>query len=678
MLITMTRGVAIWLLFAAAAGSLPAAVTAIHVSERSAVLNGISFGGVGAYERIVGRVDFAVNPKLPANSHITDLALAKRNAKGLVVFSADVYILKPVDTTRGNGTVLFEVSNRGGKGMLGMFNDGSSPADPRLPAHFGDHLLMERGFTLVWLGWQFDLPPGPSVMKLYPPVAEGITGLVHSSFTPDVVRKDFPLGDRSMISYPMLHPKDPALRLTVRDNCEAPVREVPRSAWAISPEATSLHMESGFEAGKVYEVVYRAANPPLAALGATGIRDLVSMMKYGGVKGTVLSNEHNWRRAIGFGISQSGRYLRTFLYDGFNADEKGRKVFDGGFAHIAGGGRGSFNIRFAQPSRSGHPACQYPLHLFPFTDAPETDPVTHRTAGLLDRARAAKAAPKMIYTNSSGEYWGNSAVLTHTTVDGKDDLELRADTRSYLLAGTQHGAGVFPPVKNPNQQYMQNGVDYRWAMRALLLALNDWITTGAAPPPSQVPRIDSRRLVSVSELRLPRIPGLLEGPPRLPAAERLDFGPEFESKGIISNEPPLSSGTYKKLVPQVDADGTDLAGIRLPQVSVPLATYLGWNPRSTSAGSTNEVYPLVGSTILFARTRVERQKNRDPRYSLEERYGNKDTYVERYTDAARALARQGYVLDSDVATIIARGAQDWDEVMEMGRTQASVVRPGGR
>ena len=468
-----------WILSFVLPALLPAALLRIEVSERSDVLDGKAFASAGPYERIVGKAYFAVDPNLPANKIVADIAKAPRNQDGLVEFSADFDCLKPRDPQHGNHAVLFEVSNRGGKGMLGTF---------------GEDFLMEQGYTLVWLGWEFDVPPGPNALRLYAPVAQGITGLVRSEITLDHKATRQSLGDRSQLAYPVLNPDDPALTLTVREHADSSRRAVARDAWHIEG-GTHIAMPAGFETGKIYELVYTSKDPPIVGLGPAAVRDLISFFKYGIAADTILGDHHDFiKRAYGFGISQSGRFLRTFVYYGFNQDEQGRRVFDGLMAHVAGAGRGSFNHRFAQPSRDGHPFLNtfYPTDIFPFTDLAETDAETGITDGLLTHATPPAAVPKIFYTNTSYEYYGRSASLIHTTLDGAKDAPLAPNTRIYFLAGCQHGPSPFPPDRGEAQN-LANPNNYRWTLRALLVALDGWVAKGLEPPPSRYPKIAERQ-----------------------------------------------------------------------------------------------------------------------------------------------------------------------------------------
>src|SRR5581483_3838981 len=364
-----------------------------------------AFGSVGGYECITGKVHFAIDPTLGPNRIIADVDLAPKDS-GLVQFSADYYILRPREPAKGNGTALVEISNRGGKSLAYEFDFARGHFDPQSSDALGDDFLLEHGFTLVWIGWEFDVPARPGLLRAYLPVAtddgKSITGMVRSEWTGDTLEQTIPLGDKGQTGYPVLDPASSNNKLFVRDTVLGQRTLIPHSKWKFI-DATHVSLEGGFVPGRIYEVVYEVKDPPVAGLRVAAVRDCVSYMKY---------REHDGvQRAIGFGVSQSGRFLREFLYDGFNQDETNRKVFDGVWAHVAGAGRGSFNHRFAQPSRDGHEFMNwfYPTDIFPFTDLPETDPESGVTAGLLDRARAAHVVPKIFYTNGSYEYWGRAA-----------------------------------------------------------------------------------------------------------------------------------------------------------------------------------------------------------------------------------------------------------------------------
>jgi hypothetical protein len=628
-----------------------AALVRIEESQRSPVLNGKPFGTAGPYERIVGRAWFAIDPKLSANRIVTDIDQAPRNAQGLVEFSSDVYILRPRNPRAGNHTVLLEISNRGGKGMLGIFDRAGASADPISERDFGDLYLLEQGYTLAWLGWQFDVPDQPGLMRLYTPSAAGVKGLVRAEIIVDRKETSQSVADRNHRPYRVLHPDDPNLQLTVRDRVTGPRQVVPRAEWHIE-DSTRVVLKSGFEPGRIYELVFTSQDPPIAGLGLAAIRDFISSLKYAG--------DGNVRRAIGFGVSQSGRLLRTYIYYGFNRDEKDRKVFDGVMAHVAGSGRGSFNIRFAQPSRDGHPFLNtlYPTDIFPFTDLPETDPATGMTDGLTAHATPPADTPKIFYTNSSYEYYGRDASLIHTTIDGKGDSPLPPTTRIYFFAGGQHGPSPFPPPRIEAQN-LPNPNPYTWSLRALLAAMNAWVKDGKEPPASVYPRVSADQAVPLGAVQFPKIPGV-NFPTRIQTAYRADYGPEFRTEGIVTIEPPKLGVPFPSLVPQVDRDGNDVGGVRMPEVQVPLATYTGWNLRARGIGAPDELFSMRGSWIPFPRTRAEREKSGDPRLSIEERYAGKEAYLAKVRAAAEALAAAGFLLPGDVPPLVERSAAEWD------------------
>lgn len=382
-----------------------AGVVRIEVTERSDVVLPANAGAAGPYERVVGKVHFAVDPKLPANRIVSDIDLAPRNAQGLVEFSADLHLFQPKDAARGNGTVLFQVANRGRKDLLVLFNRSAASNDPRTPEEIGDGFLFERGFTLAWIGWQYDIPAQDNLLRFHAPVARDgtklITGIVRADFVPDERVTRIGVADRFHAPYPVANPGESNLQLTVRDRRDGPRTVIPRDRWQLDDARTHIVMSAGFEPGKIYEFIYQAQDPALVGLGPTAIRDFISHLKQNRPANGI-------QRAIAIGSSQTGRFLRTFLYFGFNQDEQGARVFDGVWAHVAGAGRGSFNHRFAQPSRDARPYFNffYPTDMFPFSDRPQSDPITGLTEGLLDRTEKSGVGPRIFYTNGAYEYFG--------------------------------------------------------------------------------------------------------------------------------------------------------------------------------------------------------------------------------------------------------------------------------
>lgn len=657
-------------------------VVRVEVSSRGAVAGGESFGAAGPYEKLVGRIFFAIDPTLPANRIIADIARAPRNGAGRVEFSSDFYILKPTDIRKGNGSVLFEVSNRGGKGMVGFFNHAEASLDPIESAQMGDGFLMRQGFTLMWIGWQFDVPDRPGLVRVYAPVASdggrAIRGVVRSDFVVTERESDHSLADRDHQAYAVADPNAADNVMTVRDSVDGPRRIVPRDAWGFTAAGTRVFLNAKFEPHKIYEVVYTAENPPVVGVGPAAIRDAIAMVKYGSPDAWSIP-AGAITRATAFGISQSGRFLRTFLYYGFNRDESNRKVFDGVIAHVAGAGRGSFNHRFAQPSRDGHPYLNffYPTDIFPFTDAEQTDPESGTTDGLMTHATPPELRPKVFYTNADYEYWGRAASLIHTALDGQSDAILMDNVRIYLLASGQHGPAPFPPARTIGQQ-KNNPLDYRYAMKALLLAMDRWTADGTPPPPSRYPKIADGTLVVPEHLKFPPIPGVTTTS-AAHKAFRADYGPRFAAEGVVTQEPPKIGRPFPILVPQVDADGNGVAGIRMPELTVPLATYTGWNLFNARSGPPDVISSMQGSYIPLPRTVAERKRAGDPRPAVEERYRNKDEYLSKVNAAAADLVASGYLLQEDATAIAAGAARHWDYVMSPLTSSAPPARqPLGR
>ena len=592
-------------------------VLGVNIVTRAVVANGQSFGATGAYEKLEGTIGFAIDPADSRNAAIAQIQAAPRGADGRVHFTADLFVLKPVDAARGNGVLLFEIANRGGKGLLGRFNGArTGAANPTDAADFGDGFLLRQGYTLVWVGWEFDVPP--ALLGIEAPAAR-VGG-------PSPLRVDFIRDEASPTASlqreaPLYLPArldDPADTLTVRDRFWDAPTPIERSRWQFvdAQDGPTLRLEGGFEAGRIYAVSYKATGARVAGAGLAAIRDAASAFRYREdmpVRG---------RAAYVIGFSQSGRFLRQFLHDGFNTDERGRRAFDAVWAHIAGAARGSFNEPMAMP-RHLEP---YTATRLPFTEYPREN------------------RPKIFFTNTSVEYWGGgrAAALTHTSLDGRSDLDLPGDVRIYLLAGTQHGEAPMPPPRTSGQA-LENPTPQRAVMRALLVGLHGWVSRNQAPPGSRYPRIEDGTLVPAARVRFPAIPGA--GDPRTITP------PAVEEGG--------ARRTLPHLVPQVDADGNEVAGIRVPEQAVPLGTTTGWNFRSPAVGNPGDTYPLLGSYLPFARTRAERDASGDPRRSIEERYRSMNDYLRRVREAADALVKDRYLLPEDVAAVVERAEQHW-------------------
>jgi hypothetical protein len=633
---TLTRAI-LAIVLCVAPSFVSAEVTKVTIASRAVVANGQPFGAVGPYEKLTGTIEFALDPASPHNKRIVDLDAAPRGSDGRVHFSADLYVLQPAEASRGNGTLLFEIANRGRKGILGRFNRAPASQDPTAPNDFGDGFLMKDGYTIVWVGWQFDVE-APGLRVAAPAV--NVPGRVRISFIPDDRRTEVAPAD--LPQYPPSNPDDRSATLTVRDHFWDKPTMLPRQSWRLSVGIgrPRVVLDGGFEPGRVYEVDYAGSGARVAGVGLAAIRDAASAFLHNSdmpVRG---------RSAFVFGISQSGRFLRQFLHDGFNADERERRVFDVVWPHIAGAGQGSFNERFAMPGYSSFPATR-----FPYTDLEQRNAQGARD-GIL-AAYKSNQLPKVIYTNTSVEYWGQgrAAALTHTAIDGKTDATVPENVRIYLLSGTQHGESAFPPSFGTGQA-MGNPTPQANVMRALLRAAHQWAASGVRPPDSRYPRLRGDTLVPLAAVRFPAVPGL--GDPRV-----------IEGPGQMVNE---KFSPLPFLVPQVDADGNELAGIRVPEVTVPLATTTGWNFRAERIGNPTTVYALLGSYVPLARTRAEREARRDPRLSIEERYKGRDDYLTRIRAAANGLVQERLILEQDVEDVVQRATRHWENAHRATQT----------
>lgn len=679
------RALALLLAGLAVAGVPPAAhaaVERIEVIERAPFAGGATFGAVGSYERIAGRLHFAIHPDDPANAPIVDLDLAPRDDRGLVTFASDFVLLRPEDLGRGNHRLLYEVNNRGNLGALAFFNEAPWSNDPSTLEDAGNGFLLRQGYSLLWSGWNWDVLPGEHRLQIALPIAtEGdtpITGEVAAEFVVGQWTQLAPFMWGNSRGYPPLSLDAPGARLTVRDEPGGERQAIPRDLWRfarlegdrLAPDPSHVFHAAGFEPGRIYEVVYTAQGPVVVGLGLAAIRDAIAFFRFEAADASGVANPLAEAGAPGpesaliFGISQSGRVIQHMLWQALHVDEAGRMTFDGALIHVAGAGKGSFNHRFAQTTR--HPSQledhQYPADFFPFTTTPTHDPVTGARGDVLARARAAGALPRLFYTTTSTEYWTRAASLLHTDVTGSRDVPLDPRARLYFIAGAQHGNWRFA-ARAPFQN-CGNPLDHRPPMRALLRALDAWITEGQEPPPSAYPTLADGTLGSVEDYRraFPEIPGLA-----VPSANlqppRLDLGPRFKSQGIADRQPPELGPSYVTRVPLPDADGNDLGGIRLPALAIPLGTYTGWNLRRPEVGAPGALARWSGSFIPFAPTEATRETLGDPRPSLAAGYASRDHYRRRIEAAGRALAADGFLLEDDLAAITERAVAFYDRVL---------------
>ena len=646
-----------------------AAVDRVDVASRTDVLGGKEFGASGGYERLTGKVYFSVGVADAHNRAIVDLDKAENLTDGKVAFSADFIAVRPKDPRKANGTLILESPNRGHGRIVSLVDGG----DPDLGKSAGDGWLLRSGYGIVTLGWQWDAVDDDA-LRLYAPIAKdhgkAIAGLLRGDVMPGKTLDEIPLGHFMLgkiggSEYPVAAPDDPRNVLTVRETRDGKRRVIARSQWRfahavdgkIVADNRHIRLDGGFQPGRIYEYVYVVSDPVVAGLGFAAFRDFAAYAKH--ATDPVVPAT----RVIGQGISQNGRFLRDLLYQGFNADESGRIALDGVLAHVAGAGRGNFNYRFAQPSRDAQPtsSVNFATDLFPFTDLPETDPLTGARGGLLDRAAAGHVVPKVFFSNTSYEYWGRAAALIGTSADGRRDVDISPDVRVYHLAGLQHFSGPWPPARGEGDllgQQPESPLPVRFFWRAMIANIDAWLRDGTAPPPSSYPKVADHTLVPLPQYAFPPIPRVAR-PHEASAAVRLDFGPDWP-RGIVAMQPPRAGKAFPVLVPQVDADGNERDGVRLPEIAVPLATYTGWNLRDASIGAPRERVSFEGSYIAFAKTAAGREAAHDPRKAIAERYTGRDDYLARYAAAVDALIVQRWLLAEDRDAMLRRGADEWD------------------
>ena len=642
-------------------------VTGLAIRLRRPLAGGRPFGDVGAYEELKGRLTFAVDPLHAANARITDLKLAPHNQAGRVEFAADVSILLPVDRRRASGRLLLDVVNRGNTVAVPNFNRATRPlfgpdSDPDPPVDVGDGFLMRGGWVIASCGWQDDLPDLPGLIGLDVPDAldehgQPIRGRVYTQMQASRDVAEFLVSDRGHRPHPAADLDERDAVLVVRDQADGPSEVIPRERWRFS-DADHIRLDGGFTKGRIYQIVYTAVGAPVHGLAFAALRDCVSWLKHG-VAGDGHPAPGAITHAYAYGRSQTGRLLRTMIWEDLNVDEQGREALDGVLANVAGGMRGEFNQRFGQHSKDR------PLmmsHLFPFTDLPESDLASGARGALHHRLAARNSPLKVMYTNTSAEYHRGDASLIHTDPDGKGDFAHGGNVRIYHFAGTEHGLGVWPPTDSQpapadatgaidRSQSIRNVINYGPLLRACLVNLDRWVRDGVEPPPSRHPRIGDGTAVPPATLAavFDRIPGA-HYPQHHAVPQRLDFG----------TLPPQPGPAWGSRVAAVDDDGNERGGIILPEIAVPLAAFTGWNLRHPEIGGAEQRLQFAGSTLPFARTRAAREQRGDPRPSIEERYRSREEYLGRVRAAAVSLVSQRYLLDEDVDVCLAAAGRLWD------------------
>jgi len=616
-------------------------IQSIEITAVEPLADGASFGDAGAYERVVGIARGELDPAHPGNRGIALIDKAPLNARGRVEYATDFFILRPADAKRGNGRILYEVNNRGRKMLVGNICDGPQGMnDPRTVGDLGNGFPLKRGYTVVWSGWDPDAPRANFGLGLTAPVAT-------DNGRPIVrrIRDEFGCGTRPggaaetfRLSYPAASLDPAKARVTVREREAEPRRDI---AWAFVDNRTIKLLPDGAKPtpGSIYDVLYEATAPKVQGIGFAATRDFISYLKHDAGGRAATGGQITHVLAIGF--SQAGRYLRDHIGRGFNRDEDGRRVFDGVYSHIAGVGRVFFNEPFAQPFRTNtqHEDHGFPENAFPFSTATLDDPLTGARGSLL---RGDGSDPLLIETNTSTEYWQKGASLLHTDPLGKRDLALPANSRVYMIAGTQHGGRAGAPTDPGPNRNPRNPHNPMPAVRALLVALDEWVVSGKEPPPSRVPTLAAGALVAPDATGFPTIPGAA-------VAKRTNtVAPPGAWVNFV--EP---SRAYRTLVAKVDSDGNEIAGIRLPDIAVPLATYTGWNEYSAPY-PTGELADRDGSYLTFATTRSARESSGDPRPSIAERYADQAAYVAAVKAVVDALVKERLLLHDDAEAYLER------------------------
>lgn len=634
-------------------------------SKESPTFGGYSFAGVGQYEKLIGMAYGEIDPNDPRNAVIVDIKLAPRNAAGKVEYSNTFYILKPIDLSKGAHRMLYEPPNRGGKTITG-FNRGVGGADPGSvtdPTALANSFLMPRGYTIAFSGWDWAAGTSTanfnSIIKL--PVAKNaddssITGPSYEYIV---------MGNATTTSYTLGY-KAASLdqskaTLTTRKLLNDVPTVIPASGWEYVDETHIRLLPAGtaFKQADIYEFMYTAKDPTVNGIGMAAVRDFNAFLRYAAADdfGNANPLAGDILRVYTEVLSQPGRLFNDFRLLGFNQAEGGQKVFDGHMQWIAAADGLNLNLRFSQPNRTERNRQDhlYAEGIFPFANESTTDHITGQTAGRYDRCMASNTCPFAMEIYSSNEYWVKAASLFHTNTQGTADLPGHPMTRLYLVSSMQHGAGN--GNNRGNCQQFQNPLDSAPVQRALFIAMDEWVTKGTPPPPSQVPRLSNGTLVPPlpqAGMGFPGIPGVTYSG-LMTTRYLFNYGPRF-AQGIMDLNPPtvtppyqnnpLNGPIYNNMIPKTDADGNEMAGVRLPELVVPLNTYTGWALRSAQFGL-DDGCESAGQRIPFATTKAARQASGDPRLSIEERYPNFLDYYYQVTAAVNDFVAQRFMLTED-------------------------------
>ncbi len=638
---------------------LTAKVTHLDIQSKSLYQNGKKFGKIGTYEVLKGKVYFEVDPLASINQAVVDIQLAKREEHGMIAFSSDITLLVPSDRSKINGSLIYEFNNRGG--MLLPYVDAETDA------------IFSRGFVVVSTGWIGELLPVNNKLRLCVPIAykseKEIVGKIRTEIIGQKGKQRLNVNGGGHGAYEPTGRGYKTATLTKRMRESDPRQVIATDKFFIESNwddyacerdglpKVELILADSFAANYIYELIYEAKNPIVQGLGFAGVRDVISFLRYEKVERNPLIDFNNnlfIDRTISFGISQSGRAIRMFIYEGFNEDEQGRQVFDGAVPMVAGAGMGFFNHRFASPTRfsTQRESHLFPADVFPFTYGEMTDEMTGKTDGLLRQATAKNVVPKIMHIQSSAEYWHRCAALMHIDPIKQEDVVIPENVRVYSIVG-QHGAGNGIPKDKKAGTLAVNHTNYSPFIRSLIIALDDWISQDKLPPPSVYPKFENETLVnwkkdatnwkSIANATYPEV---------IQQAYLANFGNDFEKTKEITKHPPILQETYPIFVAKVDVDNNELGMLKVPAVSVPTGTYTGWNLRTPEMGAAGDLLRLTGGYIPFAKTKRERLKTGDKRLSIKERYKDFDTYFMVYEKATKELVKNGYLLKEEVNGIL--------------------------
>ena len=647
-------------------------IKSIEIREDNLLENGKTFGNIGQYREIKGIAKFILDPNDEYNKKITDIENISTNNQGLVEFSSDIHIMLPLDSSKSNKKIIYDVNNRGNKVMLSQFNSASrgvmvagvAPEDD-----IGNEFLMLEGYTLVWCGWSHDAPPINGKLRLFSSEiakdGEPIRGKIYSQFQPMKDVDQIMLSDRMHTPYPAVDTNEKEAILSFKKYPDDDPIVIPRDKWRfawndgneIIDNPNFIYMSDKFKAGIMYQVSYNAYGAKPTGLGLAATRDLVAYLRYSDNPDNPTNGDIE--QAFAFGVSQSGRFLRQFIYLDFNFDNLGREVFDGIMPHVAGGMRGEFNQRFGQASKDLPSVIS---QLYPAASIITDDIEGSSHDGLMEKFKERKSKSKVFFVNTGAEYWRGDASLIHTSADGKKDLESNENSRVYHLSSCMHGPGVWPPTDTQEADGMRgqnylNSIDYTPLMRALLINLDKWASEGVEPPDSSHPKVSDGTAVDPNSLRekYSKIP--INFPEHFSFPRKMDFG---SNEDIVETIPPTHGEKYSSIVSDVDEDGNEIAGIRHPDVQVPLATSTPWNLRHPDVGAPYQIIGLTGGPRGATVPLPKEKSDDDSRLSISERYSSKEDYLEKISNYSKELIKQRFLLDFDLENILSRSEERWD------------------